>query len=102
LAYKIDMRFDWDPRKDATNRSKHGVGFAEASALFTSGVEYLEIFDADHTTTEDRFIAVGAIARGVIVVVFTEQIADTIRIISARPATPREVTLYQDHMETQP
>ncbi|MFO7567651.1 MAG: BrnT family toxin [Enhygromyxa sp.] len=95
------MRFDWDPRKDAANQRKHGLRFEDASALFTSGVEYLEIFDEAHSTTEDRFIAVGPVARGVIVVVFTEQIADTIRIISARPATAREIDLYHEHMEAQ-
>jgi uncharacterized protein len=101
MAYILHMRFDWDPRKDATNRRKHGLTFAEASALFTSGVEYLEIFDADHTVSEDRFIAVGPISRGVIVVVFTEHVANTIRIISARLATAHEVDHYHQHMESQ-
>lgn len=95
------MRFSWDPLKDATNQRKHGIGFDEASALFTSGVEYLEIFDEVHSTTEDRFIAVGPVARGVLVVVFTEQAADTIRIISARAATPGEIDLYLEHLEKQ-
>ncbi len=93
------MRFDWDPHKDATNQEKHGLGFAEASALFTSGADYLEVFDEVHSV-EDRFIAVGPIKRGVIIVVWTEQLGDTIRIISARPATPREIQLFHRHMET--
>ena len=95
------MRFTWDARKNVTNQRKHGFGFAEASALFTSGVEYLEIYDEAHSIREDRFIAIGPIARGVIVVVFTEVVADTIRIISARPATGVEVNLYHEHMEEQ-
>jgi len=28
------MEFEWDPRKDATNRRKHGVGFREATTVF--------------------------------------------------------------------
>jgi uncharacterized DUF497 family protein len=92
------MRFDWDPRKDATNKRKHGLGFEEAATLFTSGAEYLEIYDEVHSSGEDRFIAVGPIKRGV---VWTEQVTDTIRIISARPATAREIDLYHEHMEAQ-
>jgi uncharacterized DUF497 family protein len=95
------MRFDWDQRKDATNQRKHGLGFQEAATLFTSGVEYLEIFDEAHSNEEDRFIAIGPIRRGVIVVVWTEKVTDTIRIISARPATAREIDLYHEHMEAQ-
>lgn len=55
----------------------------------------------DHSATEERFIAVGAVARGVIVVVFTERADDIIRIISAQPATPGEIDLCHEHMETQ-
>jgi len=29
-----DVGFDWDPRKDATNRRKHGVSFQEAVSVF--------------------------------------------------------------------
>ena len=93
------MRFDWDPHKDAANQRKHGLGFAEAMVLFTSGVDYLEVFDEAHSHDEDRFIAVGTVARGIIVVVWTEQPADTIRIISARPATAREIESFHRHTE---
>lgn len=92
------MRFDWDPRKDEANREKHGIGFDEARTLFTSGADYLEVFDEAHSLDEDRFIAIGPIARGVVVVVWTEQPAERVRIISARPATAREVELFREHM----
>ena len=95
------MRFDWDPHKNATNEEKHGVSFEDAEMLFTSGVEYLEIFDETHSDQEVRFIAIGPIERGVIVVVWTDQPEDTVRIISARPATPREVELFHQHLEDQ-
>lgn len=38
---------------------KHSVSFEEAQALFTSGEDYLELFDDAHADTEDRFIAIG-------------------------------------------
>lgn len=88
------MRFEWDPSKDLRNQRKHGLSFTEARQLFESGGDYLEIFDAEHSEYEDRFIAIGSIERGVAVVVFTERDEDVIRIIGARIASKREEALY--------
>ena len=93
------MDVGWDEAKDLTNRQKHGLGFAEAAELFESGVDYLEIFDVDHSESEDRFIAIGPIARGLIVVIYAEPDEDTVRIISAREATRREQSLFRDYMD---
>ncbi len=90
MAYTGRVEVTWDPAKNAANRKKHGITFEEASELFTSGVDYLELFDAAHSEMEDRFIAIGPIRRGLVLVVLTEQAEDTIRIISARWATKRE------------
>jgi uncharacterized DUF497 family protein len=92
------VNFEWDEAKDLANRQKHGLGFAEAAQLFESSDEYLDIFDVDHSESEDRFIAIGPIARGLIVVVYIEPEKDTIRIISARKATRREQSLFREHM----
>ncbi|HYC88000.1 MAG TPA: BrnT family toxin [Thermoanaerobaculia bacterium] len=80
--------------KNLANLRKHGVSFEEASELFRSGVDYLEIFDDEHSVTEDRFIAIGPIQRGLVLIVWTERDEETIRIISARWATNREQNLY--------
>jgi len=93
------VEFDWDEAEDLRNRQKHGVAFAEASELFESGAEYLEIFDTDQSESEDRFIAIGPIARGIIVVVYTEHEEDLVRIISARKATRREQDPFRDYMD---
>ena len=93
------MDFEWDEAKDLTNRQKRGLGFAEAAQLFESGGEYLEIFDVNHSESEDRFIAIGPIARGLIVVVYTEPEEDTVRIISMRETTRREQSLFREYME---
>jgi len=93
------VRLAWDEAKNRDNENKHGISFSEASALFTSGVDYLEIFDEAHSTSEDRFIAIGPLARGLAVVVWTDHDEETIRIISARWATRRERELYATHME---
>ena len=91
------MDFSWDPRKGEANRRKHGVSFEEASELFRSGSVCLEIYDEEHSLDEDRFIAIGAIRRGVVLVVFTERDDDVVRIISARMATAAERRLFEEY-----
>lgn len=92
----------WNEAKNLANQKKHGVSFQEARRLFVSGADYLEVFDELHSEIEDRFIAIGPITRGLVLVVWTEQDEGTIRIISARQATPRERRLYLDHLEQLP
>lgn len=96
------MAIIWDPAKNDANVGKHGVSFEEAQALFTSGEDYLELFDDAHSDTEDRFIAIGPIARGLVLVVWTEWEDEVVRIISARWATPFERNLYINHREGAP
>lgn len=93
------MKVVWDEAKNLTNQRKHRVSFEEASALFLSGDEYVEIFDAEHSTTEDRFIAIGPIQRGLVLIVWVEHDEDTIRIISARWADEHEQALYHSYMD---
>ena len=92
------MRVIWDDAKNRINRKKHGVSFEEASDLFTRDDDYLEIFDDAHSDEEDRFIAIGPIARGLVLVVYTERDEDTLRIVSARWATKRETDLYRNRI----
>lgn len=90
------MKFEWDHGKEKSNSEKHGVTFKEASKLFTNSSEYLEIYDEFHSDNEDRFMAIGIIAKGVIVVVFVEKEFDIIRIISARKANKSEISLFNE------
>lgn len=93
------MPFEWDEAKDRSNQRKHGLSFAEAQRLFESGADYLDIFDAEHSESEDRFIAIGPIERGLVVIVYTEREEGLIRIIGARWATKREHASYRSHMD---
>lgn len=90
------MLFEWDPEKDKANRAKHDVSFAEATELFKSGIDYWEIYDEQHSGEEDRFIAIGPIKRGVIVVAFTERDDEVLRIMSARMATRKERLRFRE------
>ena len=93
------MRVAWDEAKNLANQRKHGISFEEAEELFASRSDYLEIFDEAHSESEDRFIAIGPVTRGLILVVWTEQDEDTLRIISARWANEREQALYHSYMD---
>jgi hypothetical protein len=91
------VKVSWADAKNAANQKKHGISFDEARDLFTAG-EYLEVFDEQHSETEDRFIAIGLIGRGLIVVVWTQSEEQTAHIISARFATKREEELYESYI----
>ncbi len=50
-----EIRFTWDPRKEAANRRKHGVSFDEArSAFLDEGAKLID--DPDHSAEEARVI----------------------------------------------
>ena len=95
------MRFEWDAEKDRANQAKHGVSFEEASDLFSSGEDFLEVYDAAHSFDEDRFIAIGSTSSGVLVVVYTERRDDVIRILSARKATKQEQKRLENYWRGQ-
>ncbi len=89
------LRFTWDPEKDASNRGKHGVSFVEALTVF--GDPLARIHDEPaHSSAEPREIIVGHSHRArLLLVSFTERGSLT-RIISARRATRRERSDYEE------
>ncbi len=85
------MSFEWDDRKNASNRRKHGVSFEEASTAFFDENALL-IGDPDHSGDEDRFILLGMSASLRVLVVchcYREE-DEVIRIVSARKADKLE------------
>jgi uncharacterized DUF497 family protein len=91
------MDIEWDSAKDLSNQKKHGISFSEASELFAVE-DYLEIYDEKNSISEDRFISIGPIQRGIALVVWTERFENKIRFISARMATKNEITMYQNRL----
>jgi uncharacterized DUF497 family protein len=85
----MDIEFEWDETKRLTNRRKHGIDFADAVEVFYDDLGF-SMADPDHHV-EPRFVLTGidAFAR-IPVVVYTEPDEQSIRIISARPATVAE------------
>jgi uncharacterized DUF497 family protein len=97
LAYTFLLKVTWDRAKNLANQKKHGVSFEEARELFVSGVDYLELADDAHSDHEERFIAIGPIQRGLVLVVWTERGDDVASIISARWATKPEQKLFRSY-----
>ena len=61
------MEFEWDANKAAANARKHGVTFGEATTVFADPLE-LTISDPDHSHGEYRFLSIGRIAGGQVLV----------------------------------
>jgi uncharacterized DUF497 family protein len=88
------MKFIWDEDKAQSDLSKHGVSFEEAATVFADFLS-ATIPDPLHSDEEERFIIVGMSARQRLLVVVHAEQDDTIRLISARPATTRERKQYE-------
>jgi len=79
------MRFNWDPRKEATNLAKHGVSFSEAQKAFDDPLGVVA-FDARHSPRgiyELRWWRLGKVGQRVLLVRYTHRPNGVIRIIGA-------------------
>ncbi|MBM4104810.1 MAG: BrnT family toxin [Phycisphaerae bacterium] len=90
----MGYEFEWNPRKSASNRRKHGVTFEEAATAFADP-RSLNQFDPDHSIDEDRFLLMGKSRLDRILVVSYTDRPPRVRIISARLATRRERNQYE-------
>ena len=67
----MQLHFDWDPKKAASNLRKHKVSFVEASGVFCDPLA-LTVFDEDHGMHEERWITLGQVnGRRLVVVIHT-------------------------------
>jgi hypothetical protein len=73
--------FEWDPAKDAENRSKHHVSFEEAQLAFLDPRRVIAR-DLTHSSTEDRYYCFGRVGPRIMTVRFTYR-GRMIRIIGA-------------------
>ena len=92
-----EIKFAWDDSKSRLNRRKHGVSFEEAKTVFYDE-NAIEFPDPDHSEREDRFLMLGVSYRlRVLIVCHCFREGDsTIRIISARKATKKEIERYEE------
>ena len=92
VDYQIEsFKFQWDKKKNAINKQKHGVAFEDAAFAFLDE-NAIDIPDHSHSADEDRRIAIGKV-KEILFVVYVER-GEKNRIISARRASPKERRLY--------
>ena len=89
------MHFEWDPKKAASNRRKHGVTFEEATSALRD-VFSATGHDPDHSEDEERFVTFGISSQGRLLAVSHTDRGNAIRIISARLATNVERQIYEE------
>jgi uncharacterized DUF497 family protein len=86
------MDFEFDLKKSASNRKKHGIDFEEAQELWTDP----HLLEIEATSTDERrFLMIGKIGSKHWSAVVTCR-NDKIRIISVRRSRKEEVELYEE------
>lgn len=92
------MEAEWDPAKAKANLRKHRIRFADA---VTALEDARAISVRDESAEEERWISMGMDSLGrVLVVVYTWR-GERVRLISARPATRREASQYEEGIRFQ-
>jgi uncharacterized DUF497 family protein len=87
------VRFEWDARKAAANKRKHGVTFEDAVTCF-GDVHGRFYRDREH---HDRFVLIAISAKQrLLFCVHAELEDERIRLISARLATGPERRRYEE------
>ena len=61
-----EYSFEWDANKNASNITKHGITFDEASTVFDDFMGRI-IPDPDHSFGEERFLLLGNSAKFAII-----------------------------------
>jgi uncharacterized DUF497 family protein len=85
------MEFEFDPRKSASNKQKHGIDFHEAEALWDDP-DSIEI--PVQTVDEPRYLVIGIIEGKHWSGVITYR-GEKVRIISVRRSRKEEVEIYE-------
>jgi uncharacterized DUF497 family protein len=89
----IDIIFDWDPVKAASNFQKHGVDFNDATHVFAD-LNAVRMEDKRFDYGEKREKIVGTIEGALITAVIYTGREGRVRIISARKANRKEKRKY--------
>lgn len=97
MAAKLEI--DWDSIKAQANIAKHGVTFALAATVLVDPL-MITVFDAAHSTDEERWFTLGQAHDGRLLAVAHTYIVTgpnsaRVRLISAREATRRERQHYE-------
>jgi uncharacterized DUF497 family protein len=89
------MFFEWNPKKAAINKAKHGVDFEEAKEVFYDPNSVI-LPNEENSWDEERIKILGASSQRLLLVVFVEKFEDSFRIISAREPNKNEKRIYYE------
>ena len=87
------MRIVWDEPKRLANLDRHGLDFATFEAGFDFGA-YLVLPAAPSRTGRPRHRLVGTSGQTLVCAVVSPLGSEALSLVSLRPASPRERTLY--------
>ena len=87
------MKFEYDPDKSRSNKTKHGIDFDEVQSLWNDSAR-LEI--PAKNLDEPRYLIIGKIEKKhwSVVVAYRNE---NVRLISARRSREEEVKIYESH-----
>lgn len=86
------LAFEWNPEKAASNLMDHGVSFPVATWVFDDP-HSIDREDDREDYGEERRVIVGLVGDVELAVAYTWR-GDSVRLISARRATPNETRRY--------
>ena len=92
------MSYEWDAAKARVNYAKHGVHFADATAVLED--DFALTMRDPYSQEEERWITMGEDTLGRILVVVYAWHGDSVRLISVRRALAREKRSYEERDET--
>jgi hypothetical protein len=93
------VSYEWDLAKAKTNFAKHRVRFADAMTVLEDDLALTIRDPFSDEEEEERWITLGRDALGRLLVVVYTWRGESVRLISARLATARETTQYEEHHE---
>ena len=93
------MTFEWDEKKNAINKKKHGISFEMAVRVFLDE-KRVEKLDLEHSTLEEeRINIIGRVSDMLVLFVVATDRKGNTRIISARRAEKYEEAEYYENYD---
>ncbi len=86
------MKIEYDNRKATSNLKKHGVSFDEAASCLLDSMAL--VHEDNHAENESRWVLLGMSDQARLLVVVYTLRGESIRLISARKPTTKEVMRY--------
>lgn len=86
----VEGDFEWESTRAESNLAKHGVSFPEAATVFA---DHMAVYLDDGSGTGNMVVIGTSLRERLLYVIHVER-GERDRIISARPATATERTVY--------